>query len=140
MGEITLTVPSSTPTFDARAAELALGRDLQVLEALRIEKVGMRVEPVDHSVDRFLDELLVGNRLDVVALDPAEHGGQELQVFVRDRQLRLALGDHREIERQEHTEERRPSRSDLPSSNCSSRISFYETVSSIRRARNGDPH
>ena len=90
--------------FDAEAAELALRRDLKVLVALGVEEIGMRVEPVDHSVDRFLDELLVGHRLDVVALDPAEHRGQELQILVRDGQLGFALGDDREIERQQHAE------------------------------------
>jgi hypothetical protein len=105
MGEITLTGAVLDPDFYSESAELALRGNLEVLEAIGIQEVGMRVEPVDHPVDRFLDELLVGNRLDVIALDPAEHGGQELQVFIRDRQLRLALGDHREVERQENTED-----------------------------------
>ena len=79
--------------FDAEAAELALRRDLQLLERLGVEEIGVRVEPAHHPVDRFLDELVVGNRLDVVALDLAEDGRQQLQVLVRDRRLRLALRD-----------------------------------------------
>ena len=59
--------------FDAEATELALGRDLQFLERIGIEKVGMRVQAVDHAVDGFADELIVRYRLDIVALDPAEH-------------------------------------------------------------------
>jgi hypothetical protein len=92
--------------LDAEAAELALRGDLEVLERFRVEEVGMRVQPVHHSVDRFLDELFVRDRLDVIALDPAEDRGQQLEVFVGDRRLRLALRDRREIERQQDPEDR----------------------------------
>jgi hypothetical protein len=54
-----------------------------------------------HAVDGLLDELVVGDGLDVIALDPPEDGGKELQIFVRDRQFGLALRDHREVDRQE---------------------------------------
>ena len=71
--------------FDAEAAELALRVDLQLLERLGVEEVGVRVEPVHHAVDRFLDELVVGDRLDVVALDLAEDRREELQVLTNTR-------------------------------------------------------
>ncbi len=87
--------------LDAEAAELALRGDLQVLEGVGVEEIGMRVEPVHHPVDRFLDELVVGDGLDVIALDPAEDRGEQLEVLVRDRQLGLALRDRREVERQQ---------------------------------------
>ncbi len=59
--------------LDAQAAELALGRDLQFLVRIGVEKVRVRVQPVDHAVDGFLDELVIGHRLDVVALDAPEY-------------------------------------------------------------------
>jgi hypothetical protein len=90
--------------LDAEAAEFALGRDLQILVPLGVEIIGMRVKPVHHSVDRFLDQLLVRDGLDIIALDPAEHSREQLQVLVRNRQLGLALGDHREIERKQYAE------------------------------------
>ena len=92
--------------FDAEAAELALGRDLQFLERIGVEKVGMRVEAVHHAVDGFADQLVVRHRLDVVALDPSEHGGEELQVFVGDRQAGVTLRQGREIEAQQQPENR----------------------------------
>jgi hypothetical protein len=56
----------------------------------------MRVEARQHAVDRFLEELLVLDRLDVVALDAAEHLAEEAQVV--DRELQggdLAIRDRR---------------------------------------------
>ena len=88
IGEITRIDAVFDADLDAQAAELALRRDLQVLEGVGVEEIGMRVEPVHHPVDRLLDELVVRDRLDVVALDPAENGGQQLQILVRDRHLR----------------------------------------------------
>ena len=46
--------------LDAEAAELALRVDLQLLERVGVEEVGVRIEPVDHAVDGFLDQLVVG--------------------------------------------------------------------------------
>ena len=54
----------------------------------------------------LMDELVVGDRLDVIALDAPENRGQELQVLVGDRQLGVALREHREIEAQQHPEHR----------------------------------
>src|SRR4029077_8967011 len=90
--------------LDPQAPELALRGDLQVLECLGVEEVGVRVEPVHHPVDGLLYELFVGNGLDVVALDPAEDGGQELQILVGNRQLCVALRNHREVDRQQNTQ------------------------------------
>ena len=92
--------------LDAEAAELALGRDLQLLERIGVEEVGMRVEAVHHAVDGLVDELVVRYRLDIVALDASEHGGEQLQVLVGDRQTRVALGQRREIEAQQQPEDR----------------------------------
>src|SRR4029077_14685818 len=86
------------------AAELALRRDLEILEGFGVEEVGVRVEPVHHAVDGLLDELVVGDGLDVVALDSPEDGGKELQILVRDRQFGVALRNHREVDRQEDTQ------------------------------------
>ena len=60
--------------FDSQAAKLALGGDLQFLECVGIEEIRVRVQPVDHAVDGFAYELVVGDGLDVVALDPSEDG------------------------------------------------------------------
>jgi hypothetical protein len=87
--------------FDAEAAELALRVDLQFLESVGIEEIGVRVEPVHHAVDRFLDELFIRDLLDVIALDLAEDRREELQVFVGDRQFGLALGDRRKVKRKQ---------------------------------------
>ena len=66
----------------------------------------MRVEPVHHSVDGFLDELVVGDGLDVIRLDLAEDRGQELQVLVRNRHPGVALRDRREVERKQDAQHR----------------------------------
>ena len=84
--------------FDAEAAELALRADLQLAERFLVEVRRMRVEAGQHAVDRFGDELLVLDRLDVVALDRAEHLGEGAQLLDRQRRARRALGDRREIE------------------------------------------
>ena len=92
--------------FDAESAEFTLRGDLQFLEGVCIEEVGMRVEPVHHSVDRFLDQLVVRNRLDVIALDLAEHRRQELQILIRNRQARLALREYRKIQAEQESQHR----------------------------------
>ena len=57
----------------------------------RQEKVGVRVEAADHPVDGFLDELLVGHRLDVVALDPVSYTHLRAHETVLDLVCRLLL-------------------------------------------------
>ena len=81
-------------------------RSLDDVKRFRVEEVGVRVEPPHHAVDRFLDQLVIGNRLDVVALDLAEHRRKELQVLVGDRQPRFALREHREVQAQQQPEHR----------------------------------
>ena len=86
--------------LDAEAAELALRADLQFLECLLVEIGRVRIEAGQHAVDRLGDELLVLDRLDIVALDRAEHLGKRAQFVHRQREARrsLALRDRREIE------------------------------------------
>jgi hypothetical protein len=83
--------------FDAEAAELALGADLQLLERFLVQVGGVRIEAGQHAVDGLGDELLVLDRLDIVALDPAEDLGEGAQLFYRQRQGRRALLRHRGI-------------------------------------------
>ena len=91
--------------FDAEPAELALRPDLQFAERLLVEIRRMRIESRQHAVDRFGDELLVLDRLDVVALDAAEDFGERAQLFDRAAaQHRFALGDRREIEADQHAD------------------------------------
>ena len=49
----------------------------------------MRVEAGDHAGDGVGDQLLLVDRLDVVALDHAEHGGELLQLLERQRATEL---------------------------------------------------
>ena len=90
--------------FDAEPAESALSRNLELAKGFGIEKVRVRVEPVDHAVDGFADQLVVGDRLDVITLDPAENGREELQIVIRDRQPGFLFRHRREIEAQQQAE------------------------------------
>jgi hypothetical protein len=76
------------------------------IERIGIEEIGMRVEAVHHAVDGLVDQLVVRHRLDVVALDAPEHGRKQLQVFVGNRQARVAVRHRREIEAQQQPEDR----------------------------------
>ena len=105
MGDVTAHDAVLDANFKAQAAELALRGHLQFLERLGIQEIGMRIEPADHAVDGFLDEFFIGNRFDVVALDLAEDGRQELQILVGDRRLGFALRDGREIERYQYAQD-----------------------------------
>ena len=67
IGEIDLDEAVFHADFDAQAAELALGADLQVLEGVGVEIGGVRIEVGEHAGDGIGDELLVVDRLDVVA-------------------------------------------------------------------------
>ncbi len=85
--------------FDAETAELALGADLHFLEGFLVKIGRMRIEPGQHAVDGFSDQLLVFDRFNVVALDASEHFGERAQLFDRQRQRRgFALCDGRVIE------------------------------------------
>src|SRR5207237_3806036 len=84
--------------LDAEAAEFTLRAHLQVAIGFLVEERGVRIEAGEHAVDRFLEELAILDRLDVVALDAAEHLAEEAQVV--DRQLqrrRLAIRDGGEM-------------------------------------------
>ena len=50
----------------------------------------MRIEAGQHAVDGFGDELLVFDRLDIIALDAAEHFGEGAQFLDRQRHRRAA--------------------------------------------------
>ena len=89
--------------FDPEPAELALRRNLQLAVGIGVEEIGMRIEAVDHAIDRLADELVVGNGLDIIALDPAEHGRKELQVIKWNRKPRFLLRHRRKIEAQQET-------------------------------------
>ena len=58
--------------FDPKAAEFALSPCLQFLECISVEIRGMRIQAGDHTANRFLDELFVFNRFDVIRLDGTE--------------------------------------------------------------------
>ena len=81
--------------FDAKPAELAAGLDLHVLEALGVHVARVRIEPVEHAVDRVLDELAVVRLLDVVGAHPLEHVAEQIELPVGVRRSRLgARAEH----------------------------------------------
>ena len=90
--------------FDAEAAELAARLHLHVAEALRVHVARMRIEPVEHAVDRLLDQLGVVRLLDVVGAHALEHvaeqielpvgvGGRRLRAGAEEREARLGGGE-----------------------------------------------
>ena len=81
--------------FDAEPAELALGADLQLLERFGVEVGRVRIQAGQHAVDGFGDQLLVVDRLDVVALDAAEDLGEGTQFLDRQRPGSVPLRDGR---------------------------------------------
>ena len=106
IGEITLIMPSSTPTSMPRPPNLPWVEICNSLNASASRKSECGSSPCDHAIDRFADQLVVRHRLDVVALDAAEHRREELQVFVGDRQAGVALRQRREVEAQQQPEHR----------------------------------
>src|SRR5690606_38523282 len=76
--------------LDAHADEAAGGALAEFLEGLLVEVLRVRVQPGDHAGDGVGDELLLVHRLDIVALDHAEHRGELLQLFQRQRRERAA--------------------------------------------------
>ncbi len=93
--------------LDAEAAEFALGADLKVAIGFLVEERGMRVEAGEHAVDGFLQQLLVFDGLDVVALDAAEHFTEEPQVVDRQHECRsLAIRDRGEMQARRDAERR----------------------------------
>ena len=68
--------------LDAEAAELAARLHLHVAEALRVHVARMRIEPVEHAVDRLLDELGVIRLLHVVGAHALEHVAEQIELPV----------------------------------------------------------
>ena len=62
----------------------------EFLERLLVEVLGMRVQAGHHAGNGVGDQLLLVDRLDVVALDHAEHRRQLLQFLQRQRRQRAA--------------------------------------------------
>ena len=90
--------------LDAQTAELALRADLEFLERLLIEIRRMRIETGQHAVDRFGNELLILDGLDVIALDRAEQvvydlltaaraGNSELTAYMEECSIGNAIGN-----------------------------------------------
>ena len=75
--------------LDAETAELALGLLLHVLEVLGRHVARMRIEAGEHAVDGVLQELLVGNVLDVVFAHAFEHVAEQLELPKCIRRARL---------------------------------------------------
>src|SRR6185295_7098126 len=53
-----------------------------VAEALRVHVARMRVEPVEHAVDRLLDQLGVVGLLDVVGAHALEHVSEKIELTI----------------------------------------------------------
>jgi len=68
--------------LDAQTAELALGLHLHVAEGFRVHVGGVGVEAGEHAVDRVLDQVLVVDRVDVVAMHPLQHVAEQGQQAV----------------------------------------------------------
>src|SRR4029077_8349707 len=68
--------------LDAETAELPARLHLHVAEALRVHVARMRVEPVEHAVDRLLDQLGVVRLLDVVGAYALEHVAEQIELPV----------------------------------------------------------
>ena len=84
--------------LDADADELAGRAFAEFLECLLVEVLRVRVEAGHHATDRVGDQLLLVDRLDVVALDHAKDGGELLQLF--ERKLRHGVsGDRLQLHR-----------------------------------------
>ena len=75
---ISMPTPTKRPVVPSRNS----------LKRLLVEVLRVRVEPGDHAGDGVGDQLLLVDRLDVVALDHAEHGGELLQLLQRQRRQR----------------------------------------------------
>ena len=81
-GETTTSASPALHHVQPQPAELAGGVDLHLLEDLGRHEDGVRVEGVQHSLDRPVDELPLVHPLHVVVLHVGEHPGEELQLLV----------------------------------------------------------
>ena len=70
--------------LDADAGVIALGRDPEVLEFLRVHEGRVRVELADHAADRVRHQLVVVGPVDIVLVDQAEDLGEQAFVVRRD--------------------------------------------------------
>ena len=65
--------------LDPEAAELAARLHLHVAEAARIEIGAVRVETLQHAVDRVLDHVAVSDGLDIFRADALEHIAEQVE-------------------------------------------------------------
>ena len=68
--------------LDAETAELAAGLHLHVAEALGVHVARMRIEAVEHAVDRGLDKLALVRLLNVVRSYPLEDIAEQVELAV----------------------------------------------------------
>ncbi len=68
----------------ADAAKAALRVVLQVLEALRVHELTVRIKLTDHALESVADKLLVSQLLaiHVISADALQHGGEEFEIGV----------------------------------------------------------
>ena len=95
--------------LDADADEAAGGAFAEFLEGLLVEVLGVRVQAGHHAGNGVGDQLLLVDRLDIVALDHAEDGRQLLQFLQRQRRQRAAcnrLQRHRRQRAGDHAQRR----------------------------------
>ena len=115
--------------LDAEPAELALGLHLHVAEVLRVHVARMRVEPVEHPVDRLLDQLRIVGLLDVVGAHALEHVAEqiELAVGVRGGGLRAGPQDQPRL----RGEERDRNASGCAEEHQGSRLAYHPRTFSL---------
>ena len=68
--------------FQAEAAELTAEVGLECLELLLRIVGGMRVQGLDHALDRGLDQFRVGLLVDIVGEDALENIAEEIELLV----------------------------------------------------------
>ncbi|MCK7505264.1 MAG: hypothetical protein MZV70_15090 [Desulfobacterales bacterium] len=79
---MTVTNPFTHGDVDPDAGELALGVDLQVLVGVGRHQGGVRVQALDHALDRLVDQVLGVDFVHVFALDELDDVGEEFQPLV----------------------------------------------------------
>ena len=91
---------------EAKAAVIAVGRGLELVEVARLDIGTVRVERGEHAVDRALDQRVVVDRVDVVRLHPLvdAHELLELLVIGRVRGSEGAGGHRNQGERSDERE------------------------------------
>ena len=74
--------------LNPQAAKLAPGLDLHVLEALGVEIARMGIERAKHAVDRGLDQIGVGDILDILRSHALEHVAEQIELLIGVRGVR----------------------------------------------------